>query len=122
MASSTPQAITQAGDYIDPGVVFASTIEQFNQHSPALATGLCPFHPDQQGCLRMNLLTGRYHCDEPTCNAAGGNIVRFMSAYLAVSAAKARRYLVRNYCGDSHGAPATSITNFISLEGGRHDR
>lgn len=112
MVRPTEPTIPRADEHIDPSVVFPSVIELFHEYSPVLATGLCPFHPDQLGCLRMNLLSRRYYCEEPTCNAAGSNVVRFMAAYLGISAAKARKCLARNYGDDVR---AVSTDSSISL-------
>ena len=83
--------------FVDPAVVFNDLLPDLAESNNDFAWACCPFHDDHKPSLSVNLRTGWYRCFSSSCGEAGGNIVGFVSALLALSPADARRHLERTY-------------------------
>ena len=104
-------SVAQSGKFLkerlpQPEAFFRENLKQFRTRGRT-ATALCPFHPDHQPSLQIDLVRGRYFCH--VCQL-GGDILHFVKALHHVGFVQACKLL------DAWGGASLSRTERRELE------
>lgn len=82
---------------VEPEDFYEAELPDLKKYQNGAAWACCPFHDDTHPSFSVNLETGAYRCYSSSCEAAGPNIVSFVSTLYAFKYSEALQYLEAHY-------------------------